>query len=71
MSFSLLAIELKDTLETEGCAVCRLVQEGDQRHVRIAYLQINPATLEVVPRRPFGCLSYDRDGSRAAGDVGE
>lgn len=34
MSFSLLAIELKDALQSRGCAVCRLVQEGDQRHIR-------------------------------------
>lgn len=34
MSFSLLAIELKNALETEGCAICRLAQESDERHVR-------------------------------------
>ena len=34
MSFALLAIELEDALRAEGCAVCRLVQEGDQRYIR-------------------------------------
>lgn len=34
MSFTLLAIELEDALQSQGCAVCRLVQESDQRHIR-------------------------------------
>jgi len=34
MSFTLLAIELEDALKTQGCGVCRLVQEGDRRHIR-------------------------------------
>lgn len=34
MSFSLLAIELQDALQGQGCAVCRLVQDGDQQHIR-------------------------------------
>ena len=34
MSFALLAIELREALQDQGCAVCRLVREGDQRHLR-------------------------------------
>jgi hypothetical protein len=34
MSFALLSIELEDALQSQGCAVCRLVQEGDQRYIR-------------------------------------
>jgi len=34
VSFALLAIELEDALKEEGCAVCRLVQESDERHIR-------------------------------------